>query len=94
MDSGTRIPQSVRSSRRADNALNNAERVRRYRARQRGKGLCIRCPNPLAEGSPQHCVVHLARRNEHERAVRRFGLPTALVRELGLNTDRRTDADH
>jgi hypothetical protein len=82
-----------RAKRRADNALNNAERVRRYRARQRAKGLCVRCPNPLAEGSTHHCVAHLAKGAETQRAIKRYGLPLALVRELGLNTDRRLDAD-
>lgn len=86
-------PLRVRSHRRVDNALNNAERVRRYRARQRAKGLCIRCPSPLAEGSTQHCVTHLRLNAEHLRAVQRYGLPAPLARELGLNTNRRADAD-
>ena len=81
---------SRRGYRRADNALNNAERVRRYRARQRAKGLCIRCPNPLAEGSTQSCVTHLAIEREQTRLSDRYGLPIALVRDLGLNTNRRT----
>lgn len=80
--------------RRADNVLNNAERVRHYRDRQRAKGLCIRCPNPIAEGSTQHCVTHLTAEARQRRANRRYGLPAALVRELGLNTDRRTSANH
>jgi hypothetical protein len=83
-----------RANKRADNVLNNAERVRRYRARQRAKGLCVRCPNPLAEGSTHHCVAHLTKDAEAQRAIRRYGLPVALVRELGLNTDRRLDADN
>lgn len=78
---------------RADNILNNAERVRRYRARQRGKGLCACCPRPLAEGSTRLCVTHLAKDVERQCVIRRYGLPLSLVRELGLNTNRRLDAD-
>jgi hypothetical protein len=83
-----------RANKRADNVLNNADRVRRYRARQRAKGLCVRCPNPLAEGSTHHCIAHLTKDAETHRAIRRYGLPLSLVADLGLNTDRRLDADN
>jgi hypothetical protein len=48
----------------------------------------------LAEDSTQACVAHLAKDAERNRVVRRYGLPLSLVVELGLNTDRRLDADN
>lgn len=66
-----------------DNATNKVDRLRRYRERQRKRGLCINCPTP--SGGRLRCPSCSAKNATQHRATRRYGLSLPIVRELGLD---------